>query len=1209
MGAYEDVLAKIGQPATPNALSADYKQALAAPTTQAQYGYKAPQIQGPTPSTASKVGDVATWIFKPENDMKVTKFIGNSIINTTENLSKFSHLVTDLNPISILNPIADRRRYQDWQNSQKVNETAQAQIDNATQLYASGKLNKKQYDEIVRTNHDAMNTAGANIISHDAPTNPSQFLDTVDGAITAATLGIYALAKSGAIDASKLALKGTSEFVMNRMAAADALASTKGISQGMAANITRAAAPKFSEKLAMTAEQAIYNTPMLARNYDRILREIGTSANAKGFAKNVLVQLAFVAPMRRENIRMTADMVNNFRDGNYFIDGTKIGAVPEAVLLAGMALEGGPVGFLTKNFAKLGKVTKTAMYGETAFIDDLNKELVKSGMQGDLITGINAYLDRAPASIRDNAKIILKQIVGTNLQRGASSKVAYSVAQHITQTLAESGSDISKVSADKIVENMMVHADMQNLLQEFNRTGMNVVAAKYDVATQKILQKSISKALGKEFQATKALATLELRMARRKEIAKAVIEAEIAKNPYWAQNQDVVEAMYRQIDNAKSVKAIVGAPSAFAAGYKAKGIPAAITKKLKANGYLPVVTESQSYVPQLSRDAARTVELKSKVVPVNDKLFEQAAISSPVFRSLGSALTKAGLGLDESAAVAYRMVRDNASEAIQKVTGYNGRKVLNAMQQWAETGTDSRLADLVPGNWSNIGKRLTTDMRMMSNRQIKEALSNSGMKITNEQATAIRKAVIQAHMSVPLQTMGLADKLVAGAYKHVPFYKLYAKAQGAFRYTYNPFFNVQEQVETELLGQAITPGKQPYLAGFGALYPGGRAKLDGVVKQLETAGFFNNSAVVSNDINKSLMATRFGEGAQDVYLGRVSAHITQGQKRSIAGAVAKIADKMGMSVEDALATNGAMIEDIIRPIVQYPTHGALNSNLAKALNIAVFPSRYNVKVASIAVKALGQAPPAVQFLTINKLWEMENWLKTPEGIAWQQQHNAAIQFFKWRTPVGNIQWVFDTLSAPFGKSNTSSIGDLGVIGGLPFGVISQILQDQGIITLNTPYVNPKDGAIFAKKIPESMRAKVAMAFMDLLGSTFTYPGATIGLNQLGLPSKSQLLKNAASAVSLGTKSSEWTTQNFTPADLPAMDKLKQEIWSQQYNIQHGIVPPTPTVNPKPATSPLQPGVTGGPVMTKVQALQAKQAKATSTTKKSKTTTFPSYLPQ
>jgi hypothetical protein len=554
------------------------------------------------------------------------------------------------------------------------------------------------------------------------------------------------------------------------------------------------------------------------------------------------------------------------------------------------------------------------------------------------------------------------------------------------------------------------------------------------------------------------------------------------------------------------------------------------------------------------------------------------------------------------------MVRDNASEAIEKVVGLNGRKVLNAMQQWAETGTDSRLADLVPANWSNISKRLTTDMRMMNNRQIKEALSNASIQITNEQATAIRKAVIQAHLSVPLQTMGLADRLVAGAYKNVPFYKLYAKAQGAFRYTYNPFFNVQEQVETELLGQAITPGKQPYIAGISALLPGGKAKLDSVVKQLETAGFFNNSAIVSNDINKSLLATRFGEGAQDVYLGRVSAHITSGQKRSIAGAVSKIADRMGMTVEDALATNGAVIEDIIRPIVQYPTHGALNSNLAKALNIAVFPSRYNMKVASVAVKALAQATPAVQALTINKLWEMENWLKQPEGIAWQQQHNAAIQFFKWLTPVGNIQWVFDTLGAPFGHSNTSSIGDLGVIGGLPFGVISQILQDQGIITLNTPYVNPKDGTIFSKKIPESMRAKVAMAFMDLLGSTFTYPGATIGLNQLGLPSKSQLLKNAAGAVSLGTKSSEWSTQNFTPADLPAMDKLKQEIWSQQYNVKNGIVNPTAAVNPTPATSPIQPGITGGPIMTKVQTLQAKNAK-TLAAKKKKTTNFPSNLPQ
>ena len=190
---------------------------------------------------------------------------------------------------------------------------------------------------------------------------------------------------------------------------------------------------------------------------------------------------------------------------------------------------------------------------------------------------------------------------------------------------------------------------------------------------------------------------------------------------------------------------------------------------------------------------------------------------------------------------------------------------------------------------------------------------------------------------------------------------------------------------------------------------------------------------------------------------------------------------------------------------------------------------------------------------------MENWLKSPEGLIWQQEHNTAIQFFKWLTPVGSIQWVFDVLNKgvdEVGKlagrtptGNLSSIGDFGMIGGLPFGVISQILQSQGIININAPYVSPKDGEIWARRIPESMQARVASAFMDLLGSTFTYPGATIGLTNIGLPSKSQLLKGAAQKVSLGTTGKEWTNREYTPMDLSAQDKLKQEIWSNNYKVE------------------------------------------------------------
>lgn len=1221
MGAYEDVLAKIGS-SGPSQVTPVQVQTNAAPSTFAQQGYQGPQITAPAPSTGSKIQSAINYL-DPKSDqgrqhlLGIGKSVGGWIYSSVRNANDFAHLVNDQN---LTNPVNIYHKIMNTKDAVTVTDRANSTINNAQQQYADGVMTKQQRDEIVKQAGNEVKRAGANIVSTEVPLTLQDTINIIDGAITTATLGTYTAAKLGAVKAGDLAIKGTSDFLLNRMAQATEVAGSKGISATTGQRIIMNAAPTTAEKMMATAEQFITHTPALNRNYERILRDIGTSANAKGFAKNVLVQLAITSPMRRETMRMTAQMVEDARQGNYFMDGNKIGAVPQALLLAGMALEGGPIGFITKNFAKAGKSLKTAMYGETTFFDSLQKSLADRGMQGNLIDGINKYLARAPKDTQKDAQIILKQFVGTNLQRGAAGKTADAVAEYIARTADESGIAIEKLTPEQIIANIMEHTQAQNLLQDFNASGLNVVATKYDQGTQNRLTNLITKALGKDAASNKALPTADDKIARAKEVAKAVIDAEVKKNPYWAQNQDVVNGIYDAIDNAKSFEFIKGAPGAINANKIAKGIPKTILNKLKASGYIATVSESPTYVPQISRDVAKGVELKSKFVPVNDALFEQAAISKPYFRAVGAGLTKIGLGLDESAAIAYRMVRDNASQSIEKETGLQGRKVLNALQQWAETGSDSRFADLVPGNWKNVTKRVTTDMRMMYVRQIKEALAAADIKVTNEQAKAIKLAIREAHTRVPLQTLGLADKLTSQAYRHIPFYSLYAKAQGAFRYTYNPFFNVQEQTETALLSQALTPGKLPWVAGMGTIFPGTKRELNSIITKLDKAGFFNNSTLISNDINKSLMATRFGEGAQDVYLGRVSAQITESQKRAIAGSVKAIADKMGMTVEDALASNGAMIEDIIRPIVQYPTHGALNSNLAKAMNIAVFPSRYNLKVTALAVKALGEAPPAVQLLTINKLWQMENWLKSPEGLAWQQEHAAAVAMFKWLTPIGNIQWVFDTLGAaadiagkPFGKtptSNTSSIGDLGVIGGLPFGVIGQILQNQGLFSLNTPYVNPKDGAIYAKKIPESMKARTAQALMDLIGSTFTYPGASIGLNQLGLPSKSKVLQTGASFALGKTQSSEWNTKQYAPMDLSQQDRIKQEIWAQQYSVKKGIKKPDTSNLPVPATSPLQPKIVPGKVLTKTEARAlTKSQAAAKKAKKSKTTTFPSRLPQ
>jgi hypothetical protein len=1221
------------------------------PSTQAQYGMTpgsamVKPLTTPGPSVGDRVGSFLKTITPGSMDAgygqnlyRFGEVAYNAIKSTVKNANKAGKFISDAQQLTnvslpgiatnLANIGETKRKYEaatkfvdDFKYVQQSNEDARRQLQ-------AGAINRKEYSDIIKENTKNLITTSGQVISDESPKNINEAIDVIDGMVTLATLGTYTAARAGVGTAYKMAPKKTILESITKIASKSKVA-TSEIST--------------AQRLGNIVDKAIINSPIVRRNYETMLRRMGTSQTNIGLAKNVLAQVAFYAPLRRENLRFTADMIQDFREQKYFADDDMMGAIPSAVLTASMLLEGGPMGALARNFKKLGKVTKTAMYGEQQLLDLTSAALQQKGMKGNLIAGIYDYLNIAPKEIAKDGKLLIQKIVGTNLSKGSSQRMAQVIADHIDEVFTNSGKPLNTVTAKEVAENMIKHAYAQSLLDDFNAQGLKYVATKYSVQDQNQLIKKIQTAINKaKAEIEKLPKGSTARLEARKEIARQVVLQEAQRNVAWAQNQDIVNIILKKIDDVTTtgksgILSLIYSPKAVNANELAKGVDSKVKLQLKKLHYVITESDSPGYTPQISKEIAEQVSLRSQFVPVDDQLFQQAATSKPVFRSLGAGLTRAGFGLDDSAQLAYKFVRDNSVDNIDNIEGMPkgwGRKILNAMQQWGEIPDNNRFADFGSlGRTGRMQKRITTDLRMMSDSQIKDALSTlDGLpKLTDKQIKGIRASIIKAHADVPLQVIGMADYLIAKSYKYNPFYKTYAKLQGAARYTYNPFFAVQEAAETELLGQALVPGKTPYIAGMGKIFPGTKAELDDIVKQIDEAGFFNDSTLTSTKLGQSLMATRFGEGAQDVYLGRVSAVITDSQKRSLAAAVKGIADRMGLSVDEAIRTHGAMIEDIVRPIVQYPTKGALNSNLAKAMNIAVFPSRYNAKVATIAVKALAQAPPAVQLLTVNKLWEMENWLKSPEGLVWQQEHNTAIQFFKWLTPIGNIQWVFDVLNSgvdTVGKAvgraptgNITSVGDFGLIGGLPFGVISQILQSQGIISINAPYVSPKDGEIWARKIPESMRARVASAFMDLLGSTFTYPGATIGLTNLGLPSKSQLLRGAAQKISLGTKSNEWQNQEYTPMDLSAQDKLRQEIWSNNYDVEEKAKESKPPKLEVPTHSMPKP-IPTGKVMSKTElnelkkqqkAAKAAAAKAKADAKKAaktkaKTTTFPSYLPQ
>ena len=86
-----------------------------------------------------------------------------------------------------------------------------------------------------------------------------------------------------------------------------------------------------------------------------------------------------------------------------------------------------------------------------------------------------------------------------------------------------------------------------------------------------------------------------------------------------------------------------------------------------------------------------------------------------------------------------------------------------------------------------------------------------------------------------------------------------------------------------------------------------------------------------------------------------------------------------------------------------------------------------------------------------------------------------------------------------------------------------------------------------------MKARVASAVTDLLGSTFSYPGRTVGL-----PGKGQALREAAAMIGLDPKKEEWTYVHRTDDDLNNLGKRKVELWQQAYLEAFGVNPPVNT---------------------------------------------------
>lgn len=804
--------------------------------------------------------------------------------------------------------------------------------------------------------------------------------------------------------------------------------------------------------------------------------------NTRQIATDLLIKRPIVY---QTNIAQATDAYDKILKGDYK------GALTDAAWLGSQMVEGGPIGlfFKGKDYLKggLGKLA----YGNQSFIDELSKK-IGDGNPSQIARFLTTLEKKAPGEFTEAEKTF-RILQETNLRTGNNNAVK--AAENVLTHYEQHGYDLTNLTPSQL------YKDMNNW-------------AKADELAQKTLRSGLVKGIAPEDAAKYVVVRWD--QTARQGVIDAYKEgglqglSELMQRPGvgWANNRILASAVEDIANTAQNQKEFEdGIKAITATRAQVTGMPKKVADELARLGFGVAEPVGGRTTPIVSLDETR--KLVSGAIKGNTDIFDPASAPQPEVATIAGFFEKAGLSPQASSKAGARALSENVVASLDQLgmgttlglkntqggdITAGGQAILSKLQQYIENKR---------GVFGVGGKSSITDIRQLTNGEIENAL-----KISKNDAKDISKAIMTGYMTTPLELRGLGDKIVDTLYRVNPLQKYYSRVQSALRYTYNPFFRTQERIETKLLSHAQASN---------LIWNKSRNELDDAAKILDDAGIFTSSLP--------------GEAAQDQVLGRITANITQGQKRDLAGLALDMANSRGVSLATMATEHADEVDDALRVVVQYPRKGILASPLARTLNLVFFPMRYNAKVTEIAAKTLANQPPTIQKAVLHSLFNLKDWLKSDEGLKWQQQHVDAIQVFNWATPVNSIEYTLNLLG-----HKPNSIGDLGQLGGLPLGIITQILDGQGIINLNRPYVNPKTGDVIPKYIPKTVQARAGTALTDVLNSMFTYPGRT-----LGLPGKTSTLRDLV-RVFIDTNSSDFdkqlNEQNLTPLQQNMVRVLK-----------------------------------------------------------------------
>lgn len=436
---------------------------------------------------------------------------------------------------------------------------------------------------------------------------------------------------------------------------------------------------------------------------------------------------------------------------------------------------------------------------------------------------------------------------------------------------------------------------------------------------------------------------------------------------------------------------------------------------------------------------------------------EQGKEAAPILGGLGKLLEKTGLSTQGHSSEVYAKYKANLDDELKSI-GFDPKDVLERLTNYTRKGR------------GGVG---IFDERQLGTSAMKAALGEAD----SAKAVAVRKAIINAYNRVSLGDLGLAGKIENALYK-IPGYGGYRRIQGIGRYEYNPFFRLQSAVEAELLSQNVAKGKIPHIPGTNYLRS--------VFATKNSDKLLQNAEKLMSHLDEGYSAAGVADNALS---GTINAKLFKTQKMSLGGLVETLAKRSGKSVDEFLATADPKVLDNIRSVVQYPRDGYLSSNFAKTMNMLIFPSRYTTKLAMISGKALADMPPLLQIGTLKGLSDFQDFLSSDEGIKWKSENSEIIGILNYLNPLNNIGKIVAGV-----KNKDLQISDIGLIGGLPLGVLTQLIKTQTGAMAGTPYQNPKTGELIFDDLPANTQGRVKLAIIDMINTMYSYSGRTFGFD-------------------------------------------------------------------------------------------------------------------